>query len=507
MDKLARECPALPYMALAFWLAWMFVAFDSFSWLSDVEVDGTYLSSFYITFMCLLGGGLILSVFLQRCLGRDLVEARFLCAGALMAVFGCVVIVMVGPYYLSAYLSIRYSRILFFFANALCGLGFVPLALTCGRMYSRLLPRKLIIYGALSVILAGGLYYMVLGLPTWAPIKGGPSLAGMLFLVVLPLLAMSCAILALYAEPAIKPAENAPLENAPLAFWKLILVVTVFSLATASIRGIVIDANPLVLSFDESRLIVFCRMVAAVLFALWAVSMKRVNFGRVYSGIMVAVVVVVAFVPVIGLFNPFTCALVATVATVFEFILWCILALIVHQRKVSSGFVFGLAYGAYALGAGIGWYLGKTVFVLAPEGFGGVAAYVLIAAAVLCCAFVVFSEKEFDVLFEPKSEGEETIDELLENEDGNAEEEELPEIKKGRFKIAIENLADEAGLSSRECDIFELLAMGYSAEAISEKLSISWNTVRTHTRNVYVKLGVHSKQELMGLVDEAKRAK
>ncbi|MBO4364880.1 MAG: helix-turn-helix transcriptional regulator, partial [Eggerthellaceae bacterium] len=58
--------------------------------------------------------------------------------------------------------------------------------------------------------------------------------------------------------------------------------------------------------------------------------------------------------------------------------------------------------------------------------------------------------------------------------------------------------------SKREKDVLRQLAMGHDATRISEELSISWNTVRTHTRNVYAKLGVHSRQEVVDLVDSYK---
>lgn len=56
------------------------------------------------------------------------------------------------------------------------------------------------------------------------------------------------------------------------------------------------------------------------------------------------------------------------------------------------------------------------------------------------------------------------------------------------------------GLSERERDVLELLAEGRSSARIQEDLCISAGTVNYHTRNIYAKLGVHSRQEVIDLV-------
>jgi DNA-binding NarL/FixJ family response regulator len=50
-------------------------------------------------------------------------------------------------------------------------------------------------------------------------------------------------------------------------------------------------------------------------------------------------------------------------------------------------------------------------------------------------------------------------------------------------------------LSSREREILQLLTQGLSYKAISNRLFISPHTVRTHLKNIYEKLHVHSKSE------------
>lgn len=63
-------------------------------------------------------------------------------------------------------------------------------------------------------------------------------------------------------------------------------------------------------------------------------------------------------------------------------------------------------------------------------------------------------------------------------------------------------IAAEASLSKRETEIFSLLACGRSRPYIRDALFLSKNTVATHVKHIYAKLGIHSQQELIDLVRE-----
>lgn len=54
-------------------------------------------------------------------------------------------------------------------------------------------------------------------------------------------------------------------------------------------------------------------------------------------------------------------------------------------------------------------------------------------------------------------------------------------------------------LTPRETEILDLMAKGHSPEDIVKLLSMSPNTLRTHTQNILMKLGVHSKMEALVL--------
>ncbi len=66
----------------------------------------------------------------------------------------------------------------------------------------------------------------------------------------------------------------------------------------------------------------------------------------------------------------------------------------------------------------------------------------------------------------------------------------------------IARLAETYGLSPRECEVTALLAQGYSQPYIRDQLVLSKSTVATHVRHIYAKLDIHTRQELIDLVNE-----
>lgn len=65
-----------------------------------------------------------------------------------------------------------------------------------------------------------------------------------------------------------------------------------------------------------------------------------------------------------------------------------------------------------------------------------------------------------------------------------------------------EVLAQRYNLSSREKEILGYLSRGYSPTYIAKVLIISVSTVRSHVRNIYRKIGVGSREELLRLFEE-----
>ena len=73
-----------------------------------------------------------------------------------------------------------------------------------------------------------------------------------------------------------------------------------------------------------------------------------------------------------------------------------------------------------------------------------------------------------------------------------------------RITLRCKILQEEYRLTSRETEIMELIVRGYSVARIAEEHVVSENTVRTHYKHIYAKLGIHKKQELIAMVDALK---
>lgn len=78
---------------------------------------------------------------------------------------------------------------------------------------------------------------------------------------------------------------------------------------------------------------------------------------------------------------------------------------------------------------------------------------------------------------------------------------EVQEPVRDSLEIALEATRKRYHLTDREMEVVAFIAQGRSKTYIGKKLFISENTVKTYVKNIYTKLDVHSKQELLDEID------
>lgn len=240
-------------------------------------------------------------------------------------------------------------------------------------------------------------------------------------------------------------------------------------------------------TFQQTSLWASAAAIACLLVPALVVR-KLPNLTRVYSVALPVSAAGFLLLPLIwnaagGIVNAF----VQVGAMVAGIILWCMLADAAHRTRTSPILLFSVAFlatsAAQLAGTLVGWVNAETLRQgdLALTAIALVSVYLLLLAAI--------------VLFRNRS-----------GAPGAAMAEEgadLPVTPEEALCQRCAVLAERYGFTPRESDIFLLLAQGYTMPAISERLFVSENTVKSHVKRIYQKLGIHTRSELIDLVNEA----
>ena len=163
---------------------------------------------------------------------------------------------------------------------------------------------------------------------------------------------------------------------------------------------------------------------------------------------------------------------------------WIIAAWTVRTKGVTSCWVWPCIMVSFTLGRFAGPLLEAIpapMFVIDPL----VALPVAVAFVVLFAAFVLFDSAS------PQTGW--GVVRASESSDMPAP---------SNYDQACTMIAAEYGLSPREREMLGYLAKGRNVEYISDTLSLSKETVRTHRRNLYRKIDIHAQQDLMSLLEQ-----
>lgn len=61
-------------------------------------------------------------------------------------------------------------------------------------------------------------------------------------------------------------------------------------------------------------------------------------------------------------------------------------------------------------------------------------------------------------------------------------------------------IADAYQLTDRETEVLTCLSEGWSIPAAAQRLMVSQDTVRTHVKHIYAKIGIHSRDDLVEII-------
>jgi DNA-binding CsgD family transcriptional regulator len=514
-------------MGLGVWVAWLFLISSGSIWLSDVEVDGYYLANLMLVMTICSAAVCLVAPYAQRFYKTLLARRHLLMGIALLASLGALGIIAAGPYYLNTPLP-------FWPGVVLVGIFSGVFSLKCGLLFGALDSRRIMFYSLLSEMMMVAISYFVLGNGIFHPMPGGPPLSGIIAFALLPLIATYLVCLPATntfgapgqwqdEENAAKSAEEgttddgadnltvartskasfAPQDGAgsrfairdlPSAFWRFLVVIFVFTVISEMVRCYFVFVRIPTITYIDSIVVLLFRTSFAVLMLAFALrSHRHLHFSRMYLFSLVAIAAVTALIPLLQIYNTVFSSLIGFASNVMVFLIWCVLASVASEKQIAPIVVFGFGRSALLVGQACGWMLGIWVLPRLAGTSWELVCYVGLAIVVLVMVTLFFSEKQFDRLFGEIANAQISLDFSRFNKDSQK--------KRRPWYEACQQAGEQAMLSSREQEIFELLVSGRSPDNIASHLVLSLNTVRTHIRNIYTKFDVHNKTELVSYVE------
>jgi len=147
-------------------------------------------------------------------------------------------------------------------------------------------------------------------------------------------------------------------------------------------------------------------------------------------------------------------------------------------------FVFGIFAGCIYFSIGAGSAVGTLAANATDFGFTQLLVLTMVCIYLLGIAFFAIRDRQRK---QPQASNSELV---------------FMETNRNAISRQCEKLAAVYSLSKREQEIAEHLARGRDVPYISNTLFISKNTVRTHSKKLYRKLAIHSRQELLDKLEE-----
>lgn len=497
LEDLDEQWPSMKLLGFGAYYAWIFLSYNSdvlFGW-SGASVGGNAMSVMYLASTTALGLVLIVAGAFQKVTAR-IVESRLsvtVLAG--MATLATLVVAWSAP--------AQAGEALYVAGCSLTGVGTAFVALRLGSVYSTVGARQAFMYTAGSFIFAGMLYFVCIGLPQ--PV-------GLLMAASLPLLAVVFTMAAVRAPS--EPAEDVvPVRELPRGYFiRLVVAVSVFSVIAGVIKGFMALQQPLSAATDQGVIIVFATACAAVLlFVLVGLLVREFDISQLYYPIIILTCLGNLVVPLFGGLGVIQGELVSIAYNLFILMVWCLLANVANRTDLSYVRVFGWGRGASAAGTTVGWFAGASLAPVLVENPSNMVALAMgMVFVLLVVSMVILNERTIGMAlrktrnaqtdqgtgdFFPSGRGPEGAG-------GASDGDGAP--REGAWTKSCNALAEQAGLSLRERDVLFLLGKGYTIEYIAGELGISFNTAKSHIRNVYAKAGVHSKQELQSLIEDGK---
>ena len=304
------------------------------------------------------------------------------------------------------------------------------------------------------------------------------------------------------------------------SIWTCALYCGVFAFLGGVIRSLSLQAD--VMTYINYASIVGGLVSALALVALWRFRTIRYSISHLFRVLFPLLVLVICALPFFGTEVFFLPAAALYIVYSFMSLSMQVLCIqIAHDYGVSPLFCISFQTGVTICMQGLGYFLGNEANNEALSQVPPLATITLVSLAML--ALVIYLTRGLTISQETDGGSVEFLSlargsrqavtptdgivDIADNE-GLAMADECFATARENDTTYADSLSmrcDAVGreyyLSQREIEVMRLFMQGYTMAAIAKELYISENTVKTHTRRLYAKLGINKKQQLFNLVN------
>ncbi len=390
--------------------------------------------------------------------------------------------------------------------------------------YGRMHPSRTSFYLPVAFLLTAALFLFVVVL------SENLNIPAILLMIPLPIVSFACLRRSRAEEPDGRSVPQGGSKRSLAALSSLISLI-VASLVLSCLFGFIWEFTVFsVNSVNDAHTVplVANLVVAVALVGLVLYARTRIDLSVAYRIIVPIIVVLFAVLPFFWETNPVALNIIMSASFgVFDVIIWSLVSACAYDFAVSGyvigGIVRSLSILSRLIGIGIGYLI-----MLVPNpssvlivGLSIGALYVLVmvglfnflrrkqsptSAADFAEAFAVTLPKHHGSsqvnekpLHETSSATESTPEKKVEPAEANPIEEADREEESDNVLFAA--IAEDYGLTRREAEVLPYLARGRSAKVIAEALFVSESTIRTHIRRILEKTDLHSKQDIIDLIE------
>ena len=327
-------------------------------------------------------------------------------------------------------------------------------------------------YGA-SFALSSLLYAAVLFVP--------PTF-GVVLASVLPLGSVVClACCSASAHGAMSERRRVP-AHSKVMFARSVAAVFLLGFAESAMRALFQTTDPLVEGTAYRPLLPAVTIVAAVVVAI--VSRLRTGkdtVGRVNHVVMLFIALAFLLAPILSGLGMWSDAVTLLCHVFLGLFTWTMFTQVACAYRLNVRVTFAVGLGAAFAGSLVGVCAGAALEPVVALNFRFQMLATLVSTCMVFAAFLFIADGR-------------TFVELL---DADSDSPSTP----SRFQLRCERVAQLYGLTAKELEVMTLVAKGRSVQRIQEALGIAASTVNTHISHIYRKLGVHSRQEMLDMLD------